>query len=296
MKTACVFAHFDPSDEVDDHVIYFIGALRTVVDCLQFVTSSNLSTRDIKKLESLGVNIIHRDNKGYDFFSYKVGIAALALNQYDELILCNDSVYGPFYDLRKLFQDMRQKDGDFWGITESFDFSRHLQSYFLVFKRPVLQSATFREFWASLESLKNKKEIIRRYEIGLSQLLLNAGFSLYALVSYNDLDLGNRQHPSWSGYLKILRNRWSDPTFWPDVLRYFSGNLDISINPTHIQWKALLENHNAPFLKIALLRDNPKNLRDIDTALSVIQSLGNYPVRLISSHLRKTSGSQHPLS
>ena len=43
------------------------------------------------------------------------------------------------------------------------------------------------------------------------------------------------------------------------------------------------------FLKVALLRENPRQLDDLDTVFDVIQAMGDYPVNLISSHLKRVS-------
>lgn len=40
------------------------------------------------------------------------------LTEYDELILANDSFYGPFEDIRKIFAEMESRDLDFWGLMK----------------------------------------------------------------------------------------------------------------------------------------------------------------------------------
>ncbi|WP_439107106.1 rhamnan synthesis F family protein [Congregibacter sp.] len=51
----------------------------------------------------LGINVLVCETFGYDFMSYRLGIEQLFLAAFDELLLCNDSVYGPVYTLRQLF-------------------------------------------------------------------------------------------------------------------------------------------------------------------------------------------------
>ena len=284
MKTACIFAHYDRDGIVDDYVLYYLKSLRACVDTLVFVTTAQINVDSASRVHSLGIEIVQRENEGYDFYSYKIGIGIVPIDQYDVLILCNDSVYGPFTDIAAILNKMNERTGDFWGVTESFDFAHHLQSYFLVFKRTILQSASFQGFWNSLEMLEDKKQIIRRYEVGLTQLLKTEGFEFYSLTSFEDLGTMRRIWKSRLDYWKSFTRRWRELQFWSDTLAVLRGSMDVGINHTHNEWKTLIQDHDVPFLKIELLRDNPRGVADLDTVLDVVKSRGDYPVELISAH------------
>ena len=66
------------------------------------------------------------------------------LNNFYEVIICNDSVYGSLYFLKKVFDTLAKKDCDFFGIILSKEIKLHLQSYFCVFKRRVFYQNVFR--------------------------------------------------------------------------------------------------------------------------------------------------------
>ena len=161
VRRACVFAHFDKDGKVDEYVRYYLSCLMNVADHIHFVTVSDLDDESHAALVSLGIEITQRDNVGYDFMSYSFGLRSLEIDDYDEIIICNDSVYGPFFDLQAIFQHMDAVDCDFWGITESLEISRHIQSYFVVFKAAVLSDQVFREFWSGVRVLTEKKDIIK---------------------------------------------------------------------------------------------------------------------------------------
>ncbi|TDG12760.1 hypothetical protein E2F43_14425 [Seongchinamella unica] len=295
MKTACVFAHYDRDGIVDSHVTYSLSELHRCVQRLVFVSTSNLSDETVGKLVAMGIEVIVRKNRGYDFYSYKVGIEHLTLSDYDQLILCNDSVYGPLTDLSAFIGKMNEIDGDFWGITESFDFAHHLQSYFLVFKRTVLNSSAFAEFWSSLDLIDDKNEIIRRYEVGLSQVLTSCGFKFYSVMPLEDRGTVDRIWHARREYGRTLKRRWRDPAFWSDVGSLLTGRLDVGVNHSHLDWEVLLIEHGSPYIKVELLRDNPKDVRNLEPVLDVVRSKGEYPVELISKHLARVGGSG-PLS
>ena len=287
MKTACVFAHFDRQDKVDDYVLYYLRELKKVADPIQFVTTSELGAAERRKVEELGVNFMQRKNEGYDFCSFKLGIEAIRVSEFDQLMVCNDSVYGPFSDLATILAEMRSRNAKFWGLTESHDYQHHLQSYFLVFEGDALQSQAFKNFWESVEILDNKVDIIRRYEVGLSQSMAAAGFPPEALAGLRKV--GNARHIGsyWRYYFKLFFRHWSDKQFWIDGFQVLSGKRLVGKNVTHLEWKSLIEEKGVPFIKIELMRDNPKGVQNQDEVYDVIERTGNYPVTLIKNHLRR---------
>ncbi|MBT4522069.1 MAG: hypothetical protein HOC23_18880 [Halieaceae bacterium] len=286
MTRCCVFAHFDQDDKVDEYVLYYLSQLLENVDNLQFVTTSKLSQSDLDRLKTLGVNVIQRDNVGYDFFSYKTGLEALTMD-YDEVVLCNDSVYGPFFNLSDLFRKMANVECDFWGVTESYEIAHHLQSYFLVFRQSVIDAPSFWEFWRTMEILSDRRQVIQSYEIGLSQKLLSRGFSSACVIQTANQSFGRRIMRSLPQFYRRFRLRWKEGVLYRHLLEVLLRRKKLEINTTHLEWKTTLATRNTPFLKIELLRDNPMQVAEVDQALGLISSISNYPTALISNHLER---------
>lgn len=71
---------------------------------------------------------------------------------------------------------MSNKDYDFWGVAKNIEIDLHVQSYFLVFKPKVFNSKIFIDFINNITKQSTVDEVILKYEIGLSQTLLKAGF------------------------------------------------------------------------------------------------------------------------
>src|SRR5438045_8800342 len=88
---------------------------------------------------------------------------------YKEVLMANDSVFGPLYDLGPIISTMNKRF-DIWGMTDSYEINYHLQSYFLYFNEPAIKSETWLDFWQRMDftGLSNW-DIIVKYEIGLSQ-------------------------------------------------------------------------------------------------------------------------------
>lgn len=185
---ALVLAHFDPHGRIDDYVVSALREYRRAADLVVLVSSG---ARDVPSgVRQLVDRFIARDNVGYDFCSWREGIEALgSLAGIDELICANDSVYGPTSPLGPVLADPRVADADAWGMCLSVQGNvarghrpaPHLQSWFMAFRRPVLESREFTEFWSRVVPLLSKDDVIDRYEIGLSERLQNAGFRLAAI-------------------------------------------------------------------------------------------------------------------
>ena len=61
----------------------------------------------------------------------------------------------------------------------------------------------------------------------------------------------------------------------------------LEINPSHLEWKTMLVEQNAPFLKRELLRDNPMQIAEVEQAFDLIALKSDYPVELIFRHLER---------
>lgn len=263
-KTLCVLAHFDRDGAVDDYVARYLQALDELGCETVFVsTAKNLDDESIRKIKPFCSKFIIKQNIGYDFASWRTGLEAVGdLSSYDRLIIANDSVYGPLQDLRKIFAEMDGRDVAFWGITDSLKYGRHLQSYFLVYDRPVLQSRVFAEFWRKLPDYRHKYVVIIQGEVGLSRRLVAAGFNFAAYCPIEAVQEAQRADAG------TLAAKFRDPR----------------ISPTHRAWRALMR-AGCPFLKIQLLRDNPMRVPDLEDWEAVVGEVSGYDLDLIRKHL-----------
>jgi rhamnosyltransferase len=152
-------------------------------------------------------------------------IRNLDLRAWDELVLTNSSIIGPVTPLAEAFERMRGTDCDFWGMSDTLAIDYHIQSFFLVFRSSLLKSGQIERFFASVLPYRHKLQVIRSYELGLTQFLLDQGFVPAALASVYDRRL-----------------------------RLGSGNPSIRTPMT-------LLGLGVPYVKVELLRDNPERLR-----------------------------------
>jgi len=185
-RRAIVFAHYADGDGFAAHVQHALAAYRGVASRLVVVSNSARSLP--ASLDSVVDTFVPRANVGYDFGAWRDGLATLRSGDYDEVICVNDSVFGPLTDVASVFSDARVAGADLWGMVLSDQNARrdaprvpHLQSWFLGFRKAVLESDAFAEFWRTCEPCDTKVQLIERYEIGLSASMAEAGFRVAGL-------------------------------------------------------------------------------------------------------------------
>lgn len=280
IKRAVVFVHYDRDNLVDEYVYFYLEALQKNTSHLVFVTTSKIPAQDHAKISKYAT-LIERENVGYDFMSYKVGLESFNYTQYDELLLCNDSVYGPIYPLSVLFETMHTTPCDFWGITDNNDISYHLQSYFLLFNKSLLLAPAFSRFWANVKVLDDKEEIIQTYEVGLTTYFQNKGFKSAVAIDYK---VSKRQK------ISILIKKLTLQKIFHKLSTIMKKEYTLTrvgkVNATLYFWKALILDYKMPFIKIKLLRENPNNI-NIDKIENVLSSISDYDTTLIKNHLAR---------
>jgi lipopolysaccharide biosynthesis protein len=128
-------------------------------------------------------SVLRRPNVGYDFGSWSAALDLVpSLAERSTVLLCNDSLVGPFAPLDPILGSLRSSRADVWGLTASDQFFRHLQSFFVAFRGGVLGHHALRRFFGSVRPRPTKQDVILDYEIGLSRLLTREGFAMQAFL------------------------------------------------------------------------------------------------------------------
>jgi lipopolysaccharide biosynthesis protein len=191
LNQALVIAHFHQDGKLRADTLNFLESCQGLFKRLIFV-STNLS-EDQRVLIPNFVECHVRENIGYDFLSYHLGIsqlvdAGIGLDRpgenFERLTLMNTSFI--ICDVNKFintyFYESLPKTGvDFFGLTmhESDGVvPMHLQSFLFSFNRRVLSDESFLSWWAGVQHQGDKKAIIQNYEIGLSVFLNDLGYEM----------------------------------------------------------------------------------------------------------------------
>lgn len=185
-----LFLHWDYDGRVREGLFTYIAQFRDADRSVVFVTNAGkLESTAEMRLMALCAGIIIRGNVGYDFGGWRDAIETLDLPRpgTKEIIIANDSVFGPFHPLDQTLSRLDYAKADVWGLTDSWQQRYHLQSYFVAFGSRAIHAPAFREFWTSVLPAPSKAFIIRKYEIGMTQAILQSGLRVSAVWPYEEL-------------------------------------------------------------------------------------------------------------
>ena len=211
MKRVAIYCFYDSKGIVDDYVFYYLAQLSKLCEKILFVSNGELESQSLSKLKSLPyVDFYKRKNEDFDAGAFKFGFEQIGddILQYDQLVLSNNSFFGPVYPLEEAFDEMQAraklKPIDFWGMTihprleeriadcQQFDYiNEHVQSYFVVFNKNVISSDIFKNFLRNLPKLATFNEAVCLYELRLTYVLSQAGFKYDSYVDQNKFPSGN---------------------------------------------------------------------------------------------------------
>lgn len=193
-----VYVFWEKNGIVRDYVVKYLEGLKEIAQKVVVVANGGMNKDGINKLEkTLHITVIERENVGVDFWAYKTALdlEGSQIEKYDEIILCNCSCYGPVYPFSEMFEEMSGRDVDFWGITEwpygGFGYNTTwILSYFMVFRRKIVSSNSWGDYWRNLCPVYSRDECIEKHETQFTSYFAERGFryDVYCKTTKNYID------------------------------------------------------------------------------------------------------------
>ncbi|MBQ9199724.1 MAG: hypothetical protein IJ141_06045 [Lachnospiraceae bacterium] len=190
-----VYVIYDFENKIEKYTSIVLKELRKYVDYIVVVCNFEHCNEGLDYINDYCNEIYFRENSGYDAGAYKDALVHYitwekAFN-FDELLLTNDSYFGPLYSFDDMFNKMNNCKCDYWGITTSpkgeydnIKYDTHIQSYFINFKKKTFHSKDFVKFWEDYVCKDNRFGTIVSYELELNKYLKERG---YVGKSYADV-------------------------------------------------------------------------------------------------------------
>ena len=150
MKRLCIYLVYDKQKIIDRYIGYMLKELKICSDYLTVVCNMSEVLFGIEIIEEYADAIFFRENIGFDAGGFKEVFCNLVgwdmVLKYDELILVNDSMFGPFIPMKDIFLKMEDSSADFWGLASQGkrecerqrSFLEYIQSFFMVIRFPIL--------------------------------------------------------------------------------------------------------------------------------------------------------------
>lgn len=192
IKKICIFSSFSERETLDSYIKLYIEELLKYHDKVILVTNKrNLNNEVYTYLKSIGVELFLVENEGLDFGMWYKVLKTLDIKTIERLSLVNDSCF-LIRTLDGLFKWVDNNLFDYSGISDSTYSNKHIQSYFLVIKKPAIQ--TVFEYFMVNGIINGKLEVISVYEIGLSKHLMELGFKIGSMFDCNSYEASNNSN------------------------------------------------------------------------------------------------------
>ena len=229
-----IYCFYDKYGHAASFIKTFLDDLMDNLDDLVVVVNGQLSDQARQLFSEYTKTIIVRENKGLDVAAYKQAILTLGwekLESYDEVICLNDTVMGPVYPFREMFACMDRKDVDFWGITayagETVDKEQiptHLQAYWHAYRRSLVSSPAFHEYWETMPLWKDYAEVTRKHEMTFTKHFTDLGFPWASYIDWRKYQ-GYSSYPLLYMPMQIVRDDrcpiFKRRSFFVDYSAYF---------------------------------------------------------------------------
>jgi hypothetical protein len=242
-KKICVIYNYYEKDEMyKENLQYFLDhGILDEVD-YYFVINGDYTTTFPNKPN---IKIYNRENKGYDFGAYSYVIDKLKV--YDYYFFMNTSVKGPYlknndkwYDrFLPLFNDNVHLVGTSINICTSKIYcvdsdskvNPHVQSMFFCLDQKYFNELKDENFFNESE-INNMtfNELIRKKEVGLSEIAIKKGYNINCILSkYRDLDYLNVNkdiNPTSINGDAYFKGKYFGGTIDPYEVVFFKTNRD----------------------------------------------------------------------
>lgn len=199
-KRVGIFLFYDAAGIVDRYVDYYLKELKSVTDYLVVVVNGILTTEGRRTLANIADDLFVRENKGFDVWAYHDALLYIGwdeLQKFDELVMANYTLFGPFISMKKIFAQMEDNPCDFWGVHRRYEdkdlktaFGRplpygympeYVASNFQVFRSQVLHSYEFRYYWEHPPVIHDYLDSWLLHEGVMVKKLCDAGFQFDTL-------------------------------------------------------------------------------------------------------------------
>lgn len=172
---------------MDRYVEHILREINSICSRVIVVVNGELAEEGKEILKKYADDVLLRENKGYDGAAYKEAIYNIGepeLKKYEEVLLCNNSFFGPFIKLETLFSYAEKENVDFWGLSyRNTGIAAFIESYFLVFRENIVQSGALWDYFAQLVEISNYEEARIFFESGIFHFFYAKGYKYGSLCS-----------------------------------------------------------------------------------------------------------------
>jgi len=163
-----------------------------------------LTAEGRRALEGAADEVLVRENVGLDIWAHKAALDHLgdAITQFDEVVLTNDTWFGPVRSFQPIFDRMSERAIDFWGMTDhpaveqeaswtGATIPYHLQSFWIAVRRRMLGSPEWIAYWRDLPEISGWTDAVVKHEVQFTEHFTSRGFVSDVVFGHEQYDTEN---------------------------------------------------------------------------------------------------------
>lgn len=269
-----IFCFFNKQGHADRYLKPLLDDVMRNIDDLVVVSNGPLTRQARDFFRGYTRRIIVRPNAGLDVAAYRRGMMEVGwekLEQYDEVICFNDTIMGPVYPFSEMFREMDTRDVDFWGITayhgetlNDEEIPTHIQSYWHAYRRRLVSSQAFHDYWEKMPRWKNYAQVTRQHEMRFTGRFEQLGFTWSTYIDPEKY-AGYSAYPLLYMPMQLIRDSrcpifkrrcffvdysvYQDQTAGQPALELFDYLRDHTTYDTDLIWDTLLRSYNVADLQ-----------------------------------------------
>jgi lipopolysaccharide biosynthesis protein len=200
MRSICIFCSYYTGNTMPPHVKFYLTELgRHFTKVILVTNEKEMIPADVTFLKSSNIDINLVVNEGYDFGMYYKMLKKYDVRDYDRIGLINDSCI-LFNKLDPIFEWIDNKKADYYGLTDSYEISYHLQSYFLIINKKAIPLVI--DYFNKNGIEEDLTKLVEIYEVGLSTYLSNSGINIKV---YHPTEKNRVCNPSYLDAKKLIK-------------------------------------------------------------------------------------------
>ncbi|GAA1128241.1 rhamnan synthesis F family protein [Microbacterium natoriense] len=189
-KRLVIYVVYDRRGGVEEFVRYALQGLRDDAAHILAVVNGSLDTAGRALLETVTDEILVRSNDGFDIWAHKDALDHVGdrIAEFDEVLLTNDTWFGPVRPYAPVFERMGEQEVHFWGMTDhdweplnkftnEGELPYHLQSFWIAVRKEMFLSPEWGAYWRDLPEMPSYFDAVLKHEIQFTKHFADQGYS-----------------------------------------------------------------------------------------------------------------------
>ncbi|MFT4157026.1 MAG: rhamnan synthesis F family protein [Microbacterium sp.] len=189
-KRLVIYVVYDRRGGVEEFVRYALAGMRDNAAHILAVVNGSLDAEGRALLETVSDEILVRSNEGFDIWAHRDALDHVGdrIAEYDEVLLTNDTWFGPVRPYAPVFEKMAKQEVHFWGMTDhdweplnkftnEGELPYHLQSFWIAVRKEMFLSPQWRAYWRDLPEMPSYFDAVLKHEIQFTKHFADQGFT-----------------------------------------------------------------------------------------------------------------------